>query len=339
MLIYRIVFVQIILILFSGLGFAQTDSLIFNNGDAMVGEIKSMDRGVVIVETDYSDSDFLVEWEHIKKVYTQTQFLVTLSNGAKHYGKLTTNDDLMVQIITKSSNTYQSRIEDIVFLTPIKERFIDRLSASIDIGFDMTKSQNLRSLSSRSSIGYQANKWSTDATFNYLRSRQDETENITRTEAELNYRQILPRRFYVITTISGLSNSEQKLDLRMNAQLGLGKYLIRTIRSYWGVKLGFNRNIERYSSDAVDRNSWEGYMGTELNLFDIGDLNLLIIFMAYPSITDKGRWRSDSKFDLKYDLPFDFYIKTGFSLNYDNRPVEGASKTDYVLQTGFGWEW
>jgi len=339
MLIYRIIFILIILILFSELGFTQRDSLVFTNGDAMVGEIKSMDRGVVIVETAYSDSDFMVEWEDIKEIYTQTQFLVTLSNGIKHYGTLTTNDDLKVQILTKSDNTYECRIEDIVFLSPIEERFIDRISASIDIGFDMTKSQNLRSLSSRSFIGYTANKWSTDATFNNLRSRQDETEDIKRTEAELNYRHILPKRFYVITTISSLTNSEQKLDLRMNAQVGLGKFLVRTIRSYWGVKLGFNRNIERYSSDAEDRDSWEGYLGTELNLFDIGDLNLLIIIMAYPSITDKGRWRSDSKFDLKYDLPFDFYIKTGVSLNYDNRPVEGASKTDYILQTGFGWEW
>jgi hypothetical protein len=339
MLIYRIVFVLIILILCSELGFTQTDSLIFKNGNVMVGEIKSMDRGIVIVKTDYSEKDFEVEWEDLKKIYTQTQFLVTLSNGMKYYGKLTTNDDLKVQILTKTNNTYQSRIEDIVFLTPVEDRFIDRLSASIDIGFDMTKSQNLRSLSSRSSIAYQANKWSTDATFNNLRSRQNDAEDIIRTEAELNYRHILPKRFYVITTISSLSNSEQKLDLRMNAQLGLGKYMVRTNRSYWGAKLGINRNIERYSGDAVDRDSWEGYLGTELNLYDIGDLNLLIITMAYPSITDKGRWRSDSKFDLKYDLPFDFYVKTGFSLNYDNRPVEGASKTDYILQTGFGWEW
>jgi len=339
MLIYRIVFVLIILILCSESGFAQTDSLIFINGDVMVGEIKSMDRGIVIVKTDYSEKDFEVEWEDLKKIYTQTQFLVTLSNGMKHYGKLTTNDDLKVQILTNSNNTYQSRIEDIVFLTPVEDRFIDRLSASIDIGFDMTKSQNLRSLSSRSSIAYKANKWSTDATFNNIHSRQDETEDIIRREAELNYRHILPKRFYVITTISSLSNSEQKLDLRMNAQLGLGKYVVRTIRSYWGAKLGINRNIERYSNDAEARDSWEGYLGTELNLFDIGDLNLLVIIMAYPSISDKGRWRSDSKFDLKYDLPFDFYIKTGFSLNYDNRPVEGASKTDYTLQTGFGWEW
>ena len=336
---YRFIYLQIILILFCNLGFAQTDSLIFKNGDAMVGEIKSMDRGIVIVETDYSENDFQIEWEEVKEVYTKSKFLVTLSNGLKYYGILTMSDELKLQIRTKENSIIPCTIENIVFLSPIKDRFIDRLSASIDIGFDMTKSNNLRSLTSRSFIGYKANKSSTDLTFNYLHSKQDETEDIIRTESELNYRYILSRSLYVIATISTLSNTEQKLDLRMNGQVGLGMFLVRTIRSYWGAKLGFNRNIEQYSSEAEDRNSWEGYFGTELNIYDVGDLNLLISIMAYPSITESGRWRSDSKFDIKYDLLFDFYVKLGLSFNYDNRPVEGASKTDYVLQTGFGWEW
>ena len=46
---------------------------------------------------------------------------------------------------------------------------------------------------------------------------------------------------------------------------------------------------------------------------------------------------SDS--DFKYELPLDFFIKVGLSLNYDNRPADGASEIDYVFQTGFGWEW
>jgi hypothetical protein len=55
-------------------------------------------------------------------------------------------------------------------------------------------------------------------------------------------------------------------------------------------------------------------------------------------MTESGRWRIDYSFDTKYDLPLDFYIKVGFTLNYDNQPVAGASKTDYVFQTTFGWE-
>lgn len=83
----------------------------------------------------------------------------------------------------------------------------------------------------------------------------------------------------------------------------------------------------------------EGYLGTELNLFDIGDLSLITTAKVFPGITEKGRWRADFNFDMKYDLPLDFYIKLGYSLNWDNQPVEGAEAVDYVLHTGFGWEW
>jgi hypothetical protein len=228
---------------------------------------------------------------------------------------------------------------DIVYLRPYEKTFFDRLYASIDVGFSLTKAKNLRQFTTRSTVGYRARKWSIDASFNSLNSTQDEVEPIDRTDGELNYRYILPRRWYTIATVSLLSNTEQKLDLRMNAQLGLGRFIIRINSSYWGAKLGANRNVERYSNETADRNSWEGYLGSELNLYDIGDLNLLTIFMVYPGITEEGRWRSDFNLDTKYDLPYDFYIKIGLTINYDNRPAEGASETGYLIQTGLGWEW
>ena len=150
---------------------------------------------------------------------------------------------------------------------------------------------------------------------------------------------MLPRRFYAIGSVSGLSNTEQKLDLRRNVQLGVGNYLVRTNTMYWGTKFGFNRNIEKYSTDGDDRQSWEAYLGTEVSLFDMGDLDLYFLFMAYPGLTEIGRWRTDSKLDIKYELPLDFFINLGVSFNYDNQPAEGASPVDYVFSTGFGWSW
>ena len=37
---------------------AQTDTLVLSNGDVIVGEIKDMTRGVLTLETDYSDFRF-----------------------------------------------------------------------------------------------------------------------------------------------------------------------------------------------------------------------------------------------------------------------------------------
>ena len=43
--------------------------------------------------------------------------------------------------------------------------------------------------------------------------------------------------------------------------------------------------------------------------------------------------------DLKYDLPLDFYVKGGLTVNYDNQPAAGATELDYVFNSGLGWEW
>jgi hypothetical protein len=330
----------IVLLLFSNLfASAPIDSLIFKNGDVMVGEVKSMDRGVVIIETDYSDSDFQIEWAEIKKIKTQSIYMVTLEDGRKYYGSLSTTPELTITIIAGGTILVECPIKDIVHLGQYKTKYLDRISASIDIGFSLTKANNLRQYNSRSSIGYRTRKWSTEASLNSLNSTQKDVEPIRRVEGAINFRYILPKRWYPTVTISTLTNTEQKLDFRLNAQIGMGRYIIRTNSSYWGASIGVNRNLERFSNETEDRNSWEGYMGTELNLYDIGDLSLLTNIVVYPGITEHGRWRSDFTFDIKYDLPLDFYIKLGFTFNYDNRPAEGADELDYVFQTGLGWEW
>ena len=324
-------------------GFAQRDSLVLVNGDVIVGELKSLDKGVATVETDYSDDDFTIEWDGIKKVFTQSSYLVTLSNGERINGKVASSGDGMLKIIPETGSAVEIKPEDLVYLKSVDKGFWDRVYASIDIGFDLTKANNMTTFTTRSTLGYLANRWSTDFNFNTLFSSQDEAEDIRRTDGGLTYKYFLPHDWYLPVTVTYLSNSEQKLDARWNALLGAGKYLIHSNRAYWGVSVGAAYNHEKYTpvvdSASQIKSSWEGFAGTELNLFDIGDLNLLTNIKVFPGITEAGRWRVDFNFDLKYDLPLDFYIKAGYSLNYDNQPVEGASDVDYVLHTGVGWEW
>jgi len=318
---------------------AQTDSLVFKNGDVMVGEIKSLDRGVAIVSTDYSDSDFKISWSEIHQVFTTTTFFVALSYDRKYYGSIHSTAQGKVNIQMGEEQPVECGLEEIVFLSPIEETFFDRLHASIDIGLSLTKANSLQQLTTRSTLGYRQDTWSTDIALNSLSSTQQDVEPIKRTEGSLNYRYILPGPWYSVATVSALTNTEQKLDLRLSAQLGGARFFLRTNTSYLGVKVGVNRNIERYSSETEDRSTWEGLLGAEFNLYGSDDLSLLSSVVAYPSFSERGRWRTDVEFDTKYDMPLDFYIILGVSFNYDNRPAEGASETDWVLQSGFGWEW
>ena len=195
--------------------------------------------------------------------------MISLTEGTKYYGRLRSLTDSTIQILTIDVDPAVCDNIDIVDMNAYDDKFFDRFTATISLGFDLAKSRTLRSLTTRSTIGYKADKWSTDASFNTLRSTQDDVENIQRRDADLNFRYVLPRRLYAITTVSVLSNTEQNLDLRLNAQLGLGSFLVRTNSMYWGAKIGANRNIERYSNETDDRETWEGFLGTEVNLFDM----------------------------------------------------------------------
>jgi len=319
-------------------GYAQQDSLILTNGDAIVGEAKSMDRGVLTFETDYSDSDFKIEWEKIAKVYTDTYFLITLSNGRRYNGTLRSTDSTNNITITDEGVSGSTPKENIVFLKQVDRDFWSRLAVSLDVGYSTTKANNLQQFSVRSAFSFTADRWSADASYNNIRSSQDDIEDIQRLDAAASYRYLLPRGWFLLAQISWLSNTEQNIALRTITKIGTGKYLIQTNRTYWALQGGASFNNEGFTNEASTRQSGEGFFGTELNMYDIGDFNLLTNFVAYPSFTERGRWRIDYSIDTKYDLPLDFYVKLGFTLNYDNQPVENASTTDYVFQTTFGWE-
>lgn len=324
--------------LFTLAAFSQKDTLLLSNGDRIIGEVKKMDRGVLIIKTPYSSSDLKVKWKKVKTINSEESFLVTATDGRRHKmeGLDTKNPN---NIFIKKDYDGYIDMSDIVLIRPVKDGFVSRLNASISFGYNFTKASNLSQLSVGSTLGYTSDYYSIGATFNSVRSSQDKVEEIQRTLGELSFNYFLKRDNFLIIQSEFLSNSEQKLRLRMTNKLGYGKYFIHSNQMYLAGALGVAWNNERYEEGInEDRNSGEVYGALEVNLFDFNDFSLVSGITAYPSLTEKDRVRTDFKIDLKYDLPLDLFIKLGFNYNYDNKPVEGASYADYVIRTTLGWE-
>lgn len=68
------------------------------------------------------------------------------------------------------------------------------------------------------------------------------------------------------------------------------------------------------------------------------NISIITKLTTYLSITESKRVRADFNTDVKYELPLDFFIKIGFTNNFDNRPISGAVNNDFIFQTVFGWE-
>ncbi|MEJ1238980.1 DUF481 domain-containing protein [Chryseolinea sp. T2] len=315
------------------------DTLSFYNNNSVFGEIKSMQKGVITIETPYSKNDFTIEWNKLKEIRTTSTFLMTLKNGDRFSGVIKSIDSVHVILIGAIDGRSQHLLGDIVSMKPVSKGIKDRIKANISLGYSITKAQNAQQFSVRSAVSYSARRWASDLSYNSVFSKQDDIPDIDRKDGGINYNYFLPKDWYVPLSISFLSNTEQLLKLRLLGKGGIGKYFLHTNKLYWGLSVGANYNTETYLDDTPHRRSWESFMGTELNLFDIGDLSLMTRVVGYPSLTESGRFRADFSLDTKYDLPLDFFVSIGVTVNYDNRPVEGASDTDYVCQTTFGWKW
>ena len=204
----------------------------------------------------------------------------------------------------------------------------------------MTKANNLRQFNSRMLLGYLARKWEVNASYNTVFSRQDSVPQTSRADANITVKRFMAHDFYLGLSNDFLSNDEQNLKLRSNLKAGVGKFLIRNNSLYWGLFGGIAYNSEVFTDEVTSsRKTAEAFVGTELNLFNAGDFSLSTNATVYPNLTAEGRIRSDIKLDLVYDLPLDFYIKIGSTINYDNQPASSGAKLDYVIQTGFGWKW
>lgn len=333
---------SIFILVFTQISFAETDTLVTSNGDVLVGEIKSMQHGVLFMKTDYSDSDFEIEWEEVKELYTDRNFVVFLSTDKKYYGKIRSNrSDKTKVIIIENDNANEiiTQIGDIVYMDAVENDFISQLSIELDLGFTLIKANNLRQLSTRTNLGYLTTAWKADATLDVIWNTQDNAEQTKRAEADIGFQYFIVPVWFLFASGNFLQNDEQKLKLRSITSAGIGKYFIHTNHLYFGGKLGTAWTNESFTDSAgTNENSFEGVAGLELNLFNVEDINLISTLIVYPSFTYTGRVRTDFKVDIKYDLPFDFYIRLGYTQNYDSKPVEGASKNDYVFQTTVGWE-
>lgn len=320
--------------------FAQQDSLVLKNGNQIVGEVKSLKQAVVSMKTSYSDSDFKIEWNKISSIHTQTEFLITLESGLRYNATLKSKNEKEVFLLSQTDTLATVNLNEIVFFKEVKSNFLSNLDAAVSVGFNYTKAKDLSQLSVRSNLGYRAKYWELSANYNDVRSSQNETESVKRVDASIGYKYYLKRKWFLLAETSWLSNTEQNLNLRTLGKLGAGRYLIQTNSTYWGLQLGVSYNNENFDVEGVEQsnNSAEAFLGTELNLYNIGDLSLLTRAAAYPSLTESGRWRLDYNLDVKYDLPLNLFVNFGLTLNYDNQPAENASETDYIFQTTVGWD-
>jgi len=328
----------------SNITYSQKDSIKLADGQILLGSIESLDKSILVFSTSFSDSDFKIKWWRVTEIYSHQDFIISLSDGKRFHSAINTDSINKNQVVLfDKGEEILTPLNKIIYLDPFSDSFFKRLSAGFDVGLTLTKANNSRQASANARISYTAFKWNFSSSFNMVFSKQDNIEDVRRFEGMLGVQRYLPNDWFANASVDFLSNTEQKLKLRTTSRLGGGYFFAKNNSLYFGAGAGLGYNIENYtitdnSLESEDKNSLESYFAAEFNKYDIGNLSILTNIIVSPSITERGRVRTDFKFDLKYDLTGSIYLKTGITYNFDNQPANGASKGDYVFQTTIGWD-
>ncbi len=318
---------------------SQNDTIVAQNGDMLVGKVKGIASGIVTMKTMYSNKDFLIDYEDVKRLSLEYECLVLLDGGRRISGYLRSEEDNRVSIFSTEGTVRDLNLDNIAFVDIIRESIWNRFRAYVDIGFNLTRSNNNRQFNVNGGVAYTDLKWLMNTTISSLISARNDVEPTERTSVDADLQRVLSTKWFLTGSLAFLSISEQALRGRYSARLGAGRFLASTNHLYLGVSTGLNLNIENYEDEQKpDQESTELFVSAWLRIFESKGFNLNTTLNFFPSLTRADRIRVDYLLDIKYDLPLDFYVKLGFQFNYDNQPPQFASEFDYILNTGVGWK-
>lgn len=317
---------------------AQNDTIQLKNNDVLVGEVKALIKGVLTLKTSYSDKDFKIEFNEVKGIVIQKKCLILLTDGRRRFGNIRTETAGLVKVTLADNSSEIFNVNEIISLQEVDDNFWSRITGSVDFGFNFTKANNTSQFNVGGTVDYVDKNWRFEGDINLMSSEQDKAAKTKRTDASVALIRILAKKWYLLGGASFLSNTEQALDGRLNPRVGAGKFLISSNRLYLGASLGITYNIENYVDTSLNKTSTEAVLTGSFNMFDFEDIDLSTSIDFYTSLSEKKRFRTDYNITLKYDLPLDFYIKVGFTLNYDNQPAIAGNEFDYVFSSGFGWK-
>ncbi|TFH22048.1 MAG: DUF481 domain-containing protein, partial [Bacteroidia bacterium] len=222
----------------------KIDTIYFQSGDRVTGEVKSLNNNQLRLSTDDAGT-IQVEWNKIDSVKILNSMRIVLQSGDVFYGKLLPSGKVKSCYIWSTIGVPRlTTLPDIVVLSALEEKFVDRLKGTISSGFSYTKATDITTLNLNGSINYVANKNQLGLSYDGNVTAQDTLESKQRQNGEISILRILSRKWFYMSKLTFVSNSEHQLDLRTSFAAGGGKSLIYTNRSQLHISSALQGNKE-----------------------------------------------------------------------------------------------
>jgi hypothetical protein len=321
---------------------AATDVVTLKNGDHLTGEIKSVDRGILRFDPDYSDA-IDITWEHVATLVSATNFEVTLDSGERLFGTL--GDGAEVAAINVATLDDQRRalpILTVVRMNPIEGRIIERIEMSVDIGYSLAKANEAEQSSLGYDFRYRDELRLLSLTADSSTTHDENDPPSTRVNTSLSWRRFLEGREWDPVVIGQVErNDELGINRRITTGGGMSRWITDTntnrLSFFGGAVYGREEADGAVDSDG----SVEAVVGLTAEWFryDEPELDVSMNFSVYERLTGESKTRGNLDVDFRWELFSDSFWGFNIYYSFDTHPESAtASKKDYGVVTSLGWD-
>ena len=331
--IVRILILGLLLVkgsaLFAG---EKIDTIWFQNGDRITGEVTELNNNKLIVSTD-DGGKILIEWDQVEKVIILNTMRIVLDNGSILFGKILEGEEKGTGTIQSAGdNAFLVYLVRIVLMKQVEEGFVDRLSGLISSGFSYVKASEMLQYYLSASLDFEAEKFQIGLFYDGNYSSDPVSGSTQRQYGGANYRQYLPRKWFLVGQFTAEANSELGLDLRTGIQGGVGNSLVLTNRMHLNIGAGIQGNREQ--SKDLSAYNLEGILAVKNSVYisEAPDISFDISADLIPSLNDFGRIRSEINSTLRWEVFNGFYLKWSFYHSFDSKPLSSdAASSDWAI--------
>ncbi|UKJ07818.1 DUF481 domain-containing protein [Solitalea lacus] len=325
--------ITVLFFLISLISFGQkTDKILLENGDLLTGEIKGLKFAMLSFKTD-AMSTINVKWEQIVWLQSSKNYEVKFRWGELRVGRL----DSVIY------NDKLANLNNVVEITPIKDRFFKRIDGNVDAGFNYTYSSRLAQFNMSGMADYRMPKFETILKASSILTSQpaDTSHPVTKKQdASLQFISLLTNNYFLDSKLAWQQNTALGLKSRFSTQFGAGKDLIYDNHNRFSGAIGLSGNREQ-SDDVEDITiNLEAFAGLRFKKFHYSSpkINIDTQLGFFTGLSQLGRFRIEANLSAKVEIFTDFFIGITFYDNFDNKPLSGATgKNDFGIITSLSY--
>ncbi len=317
----------------------KTDIVVLVNGNAVTGEIKSLEFGSLRYSTD-SMGTVSIDWEDIVSVTSNQNLQVEITDGRRFFGHLTTPEDRQTVRIKGAAKESDFPMADIVRITPIEtdESFWQRLDGSVSLGFQNQKSSAVTTSNVAVDVSYRAREYLVGLQLSSTVTDQPTEETRARQSVQGNYQRFKANRWFTDWFSGWERNDELGINSRVSAGGALGRYFVQTNKNQFSVTLGLQAARETFTGVDDSTTNAEGRIEVRYLRRNLSpETTITFTSKIFPLLEDLGHVRAETDLIFKREFIADLFFEVSIGHSYLSDPPTDAASVDYAITTSLGY--